>query len=229
MKETYSKKCLVIGSRSSLGKEISEVFKSHGYQVIGTSREVNTDGKNAEYYLDLTEPDSFENLSAKLGKLDICIYCSGLLLGKALNQYPDQDLDLVFYVNVIGLINLLKIIENKINPNGHVLVLSSIAAFNGSFDPVYASSKAALTGFIRAMAKHSRNGITFNCIAPGLIKDTHMYNSFSKNDIERHIEETPLKVLANITDVAKVCFDICQPHWSHLTGQVIHLNGGRYV
>ena len=229
MSRVDTKKCLIVGLRSSLGKKISEIFSSNGYEVIGTSREVNTENSSSEFYLDLEDPESLKKTSLKIGKLDVVIFCSGLLLGKSLNQYDDLEFDQVININVIGLVRFLQLIESKIEPNGRVLFLSSIAAFNGSFDPLYASSKAALTGLAKAMAKNSTNGITFNCLALGLIKDTTMYSNFRKDEIARHIEQTPLKKLGESTDVAKVCFDLCQNHWSHLTGQVIHLNGGRYL
>ena len=97
------------------------------------------------------------------------------------------------------------------------------------FDPIYASSKSSLSGFMKSMAKNTKRKIRYNELALGLIRNTNMFQQFTKNDLERHLNEIPIAEFGEATEIAKICFDICQPHWSYLNGQTIHLNGGSYT
>ena len=152
----------------------------------------------------------------------------GLFLA-ILNKFSNEKIREVFEVNSVGIVTLFKYLEEKINHSGSVLFLNSIATFNGSFDPIYASSKSSLSGFMKSMAKNTKRKIRYNELALGLIRNTNMFQQFTKNDLERHLNEIPIAEFGEATEIAKICFDICQPHWSYLNGQTIHLNGGRYV
>ena len=56
----------------------------------------------------------------------------------------------------------------------------------------YSSSKAAVIGFTKALAKEEApSGITVNCIAPGFI-ETDMNASLSEDAVGEIIEKTPL-------------------------------------
>ena len=56
-----------------------------------------------------------------------------------------------------------------------------------------------------------------------------MFSQFTDMEKENHIKQTPTKQLNKPGHIAKICFDICQEEWSQLNGQVIDVNGGRYV
>ena len=107
--------------------------------------------------------------------------------------------------------------------------MNSISAFNGSYDASYAASKAAIIGFIKSMAKNGPNTIRFNAIAPGLIEDSKMARQFTVEDFDRHKSETPTGLHNDSSKIADIVFDICGPSWINMNGQVIHINGGRYV
>ena len=86
----------------------------------------------------------------------------------------DDDWDNVISTNLTGTYNLTKIfIRNMIkNKNGRIINISSVAGLMGNPGQVnYASSKSALNGFTKSLAKEigSRN-ITVNSIAPGLYR-----------------------------------------------------------
>lgn len=156
-------------------------------------------------------------------------FCSGILLGKELNLYDDDEIDSVFNINIIGPIKLIKRLKDKFNPKSKILFVGSIARSAGSYDEVYAASKSAIHALVKSIAKKSNNGINCNCISPGLIENSNMYNKFSASEINIHKSQTPTGELLNLQDIAKVCFNICQDEWNQLNGQIIDINGGRYV
>ena len=229
MTELNKKNCLVIGRNSSLGTEISKYFSSMDYRVIGSSVSATSQDSSTQLLLDLTRPHTFDSFASNISNIDCLIFAAGLLPGKALNKFSYEEIREVFEVNSVGIVTLFKYLEEKLNDSGSVIFLNSIAAFNGSFDPIYASSKSSLSGFIKSMAKNTKRKIRYNELALGLVRNTNMFQEFEKKDLERHLNEIPMAEYGDPTEIAKICFDICQPHWSYLNGQTIHLNGGRYV
>ncbi len=149
--------------------------------------------------------------------------------GKNFFDYSNEEVELVFKSNLIAPLLILKSLINVMKDGGSVLFISSISGSAGSFDEFYSSSKAALHGLVKSLAKKSKKGIRFNCLAPGLIEGSSMYQTFTHEEINRHRLETPTNSLIHLDEMAKVCFDLSQPHWQALNGQVININGGRYV
>tara|TARA_Y100000589_G_C27174417_1_gene638115 strand:- start:247 stop:924 length:678 start_codon:yes stop_codon:yes gene_type:complete len=223
------KKCLIVGSKSSLGNEIKNLFKLKDYEVYGTSRSYKNLIDSKKIFLDFEDEKSINDFSNKIPLIDCLIFSNGILLGKELVDYDDSEFTKVFNINIIGPIKLLKKINNKLNPGCKILFIGSIAGSAGSFDEVYAASKSAINSFVKSLAKKSKNNIRCNCLAPGLIENTTMFKKFSEEDINKHKMQTPTKELNSIKKIAKISFDICQEDWAQLNGQIIDINGGRYV
>ena len=90
----------------------------------------------------------------------------------------------------------------------------------------YSSSKAALNGFTKSLAKEvgSRN-ITVNCVAPGFI-ETDMTSYLNQNGKNEIIDKIPLGRLGTSDDVAKLVLFLASPEASYITGQTISIDGG---
>ncbi|MBR9900667.1 MAG: SDR family oxidoreductase [Rhodospirillales bacterium] len=224
-----SKTCLVIGADSSVGRALVEHYVLAGYQVIGTTRRLADPTSENHLYVDLENAGSVKALADKVETIDVLIFCIGALPGKDLQHYSDEDLQEVFHANVIIVIKALRHLQSYLNAHGAVLFIGSIAGSAGSYDEAYSASKAALVGLTKSLAKKSQNGVRFNCIAPGLIEGSTMFEGFAEGEIEKHVQQTPVGKLIALEDLVKICFDISQPHWASLNGQVIDINGGRYV
>ena len=221
--------CLIVGSQSSLGNEIKNIFLKNNYQVFGTSRKFKKFNENNNIFLDYGNNESLNTIAEEIDFLDAIVFCTGLLKSKEFIDYDDSEILEVFQANIIGPIKLLKRIFHKFNPECKIVFIGSIAGSAGSFDEVYASSKSAISAFVKSLAKKSKNNIRCNCISPGLIENSSMFGQFSKENIKSHKNQTPTNELNQLNKIAKVCFDICQDNWTQLNGQVIDINGGRYV
>jgi 3-oxoacyl-[acyl-carrier protein] reductase len=141
----------------------------------------------------------------------------------------DEDWDNVIETNLTGTFNLSKIfIKNMIkNKSGRIINISSVSGLMGNPGQVnYASSKAALTGFTKSLAKEvgSRN-ITVNSVAPGYI-DTDM-TSFLDNDAkEKIINNIPLGRIGVTSDISELVMFLASDEASYITGQTISVDGG---
>ena len=141
----------------------------------------------------------------------------------------DSDWDNVINTNLNGVFNLSKIfIKNMVkNRNGRIINISSISGLMGNPGQVnYSSSKAALNGFTKSLAKElgSRN-ITVNSVAPGFIETdmTSYLDDSAKKDL---IETIPLKRLGRPEDVAELVLFLASEEASYITGQTISIDGG---
>ena len=111
--------------------------------------------------------------------------------------------------------------------NATNLDISSISGLMGNPGQVnYSSSKAALNGFTRSLAKEvgSRN-ITVNCIAPGFI-DTDMTSYLNENEKTEILKKIPLKKFGRPEDISKLAMFLISDEASYITGQTISIDGG---
>ena len=113
---------------------------------------------------------------------------------------------------------------------GRIINISSMwGQVGASCEVAYSTTKAALIGFTKALAKEvGPSGITVNAIAPGVIL-TEMNASLSEETLAALCEETPLCRLGTPEDVAQVALFLIGDGGNFITGQVIAPNGGFVV
>lgn len=221
--------CLIFGGNASIANEISKIFFKNGYTIITASRSISDIG-DSEFEFSKRENGESKILQInEICEVDVLIFCIGKLYGKALGDYLQDEIYDSFDSNVITVAKSYQLFSPALSNNASVIFLSSIAASAGSYDEVYSASKSALHGLTKSLARKSPNGIRVNCIAPGLIADSAMSHKFTNKEIEKHRVETPIKRLVSKEEIARIIFDVCQPHWSSLNGHILNINGGRYV
>ena len=140
-----------------------------------------------------------------------------------------EDINKVFSINIIGQIQLISMLQPIMSRKVRILMMSSISAQRGSFDPIYASSKAAISGFTKSMMSTLPKDATINAIAPGLIEESAMFDEMTNERQDFHKNQIHSGKLLLGSDLADIIFDLCQDHWSHLNGACIDLNGGQNV
>ena len=227
---------LIVGASSSIGSEISLLFRKESMRVIETytSNKPNiSDEHSSPLHLDLRSNESIDgfvkNLNKTCSSVDVAIFLSGVLPGKKIDKCELSDIDEVMAVNFNGQAKLLSKMLPLFNDESRLLLFSSISAQRGSFDPIYAASKGAVLSLVKSLATALPSGARINSIAPGLIQDSSMYQDMSQERQEHHRNQVPSKQLLSSKDLAKIVFDLCQVHWAHLNGACIDLNGGQNV
>lgn len=110
---------------------------------------------------------------------------------------------------------------------GSILTISSIwGMVGGSCEVAYSSTKSALIGLCKALAKElGPSNIRVNCIAPGVI-ETEMNGNLTKEDMEALCEETPLGCVGTPRNVADCALFLASEQGRFFTGQVLSPNGG---
>ena len=110
--------------------------------------------------------------------------------------------------------------------SGKIINISSIWGMVGaSCEVAYSTTKAAVIGFTKALAKElAPSNIQVNAIACGVI-DTAMNACFSEEDMTALREEIPADRLGRPEEVARPALQLAQAP-DYLTGQIITIDGG---
>ena len=236
MKITFNKSTtLIIGGSSSIGLAICDEFINNEYNVLATysTKEIFPKMLLQTHVLDLISDQSIKDFVAHLSSKSIIfkniIFLPSILPGNNLAEYKENDYMNVMQINFLGQAKLVKGLTKLMEDKASILMMSSISARRGSYDPIYAASKGAVLSFVKSMATQIPKGSRINAIAPGLIEDSKMYLDMKKSRQDFHRLASPSGQLIKLEDLAKIIFDLCQPHWRQMNGACIDINGGVYV
>ena len=237
-----SKIVLVTGASRGIGLEAAKHFSKEGYKVIGSSRgdfnlgELIGDDSAISVQLDLMSKESIKNLFADLKSEDllpsVLVNNAGITKDQLFLRMKDEDWDDVIETNLNGLFRVTKafikpMVKNKF---GRVINISSVAGLMGNSGQInYSSSKSAMIGFSRSLAKElgSRN-ITSNVVAPGFI-ETDMTTFLSDDEKVEVSKNIPMKRFGTVQDVAKCIVFLASDEANYITGQTISVDGGLFM
>ncbi len=183
------KTILVSGSSSGIGFAICEESKKQGHNVIGISRNINSQATELgirSYSVDITNQNQINelvnNLTSENITIDILINNAGLLIKDKFRDTTDDAFKKVYDVNIFGLANLTRALLPIINTDGQVINISSIGGVNRSKKfpglSAYASSKGALITLTEVLAEEYRSSPRFNCLALGSVKTKMLAEAF---------------------------------------------------
>ena len=237
-----SKKVLITGGRTGIGKAIAKTFYEKGYEVYILGRrkekleEVCNDTNNSINYFicDISNDNDIKQIINKLNNIDTLINCAGIISsGEEKEKYDYFELNNIIDTNLKGTIRMcLQIIDKwkENNTKGNIINIGSIVASNGSkYFPIYSASKAGIIAFSKSIAsRYGKLGIRCNVISPGVIKTPMSY--IETPDFDDYIQDiennTPLRRLGNPDDIAKVALFLDSENSLFITGQDIVVDGG---
>jgi 3-oxoacyl-[acyl-carrier protein] reductase len=111
-----------------------------------------------------------------------------------------------------------------------IVNIGGMSAHSGSAGRAHVvAAKAGLAGLTRALAHDlAPDGITVNCVAPGLI-DTTRGHPAGGTPAHHAVNRTLLGRRGEPDDIAAVVTFLCGPGARYITGQTLHANGGAYL
>lgn len=236
------KVALITGASCGIGRQMARDFAAQEYGVaIGYLRhEQEALALQAELgpsalavQADLADAKAIaamvQKVTAHFGNIDVLINNAGISSFGLLTEISEKDWLRLFDINVHGAYRCIREVLPKMISRGRgvILNISSIWGVTGaSCEVCYSSTKAALIGLTKALAKEvGPSGIRVNCIAPGVI-ETDMNAHLSAGDLSALAEETPLGRIGTPEDVSAAALFLASPGASFITGQVLGANGG---
>jgi 3-oxoacyl-[acyl-carrier protein] reductase len=230
------KKVLVSGGTKGIGGAIVTKLLDEGYSVIATTRDKTKanilEHKNLTIEnLDLSSKDSVSEFQEKVEsfKPSILINNAGVTKDNLFLRMSENDWTEVIETNLNGTYRLTKIFLKDMIKNkwGRIINIGSVSGLMGNPGQTnYASSKAALEGFTRSLAKEigSRN-ITVNLVSPGFI-NTDMTSGLTIEKLESQI---PLGRIGDPSDVASLVAFLASEGAGYITGQTLVVDGGLFM
>lgn len=236
---------LITGASGGIGSAIAIKFAQAGYNVAicynqnsanahAIDQKIKAMGtKSITIQADVSRHSQvkaiFERIDKELGGVDILVNNAGISQIKMINDVTPQEWDEMFAVNTKSAYLCSKeALPHMVGQKfGRIINISSMWGIIGaSCEVAYSSSKAALIGFTKALAKElAPSGITVNCICPGLI-DTPMNSHLSKEDLADFIDDIPVMRMGNPYEIAHAAAFFAHEDSGYITSQILAVDGG---
>ena len=171
-------------------------------------------------------------IKSKYGVVSILVNNAGINKDNLLIRMSEEEWDEVINTNLTSLYRMSKEFLKDMMKNrfGRIINIGSVVGLMGNAGQTnYASTKAALIGFTKSLAREvaSRN-ITVNSISPGFI-DTDMTKVLSEDQKKSLISSIPLGRMGEAKELASVVNFLASDDASYITGENINVNGGLYM
>ena len=205
---------------AKLEKVASQVRKKHPRTRLDTR------------HFDITDHKAMIHFGENLRKTELygLVNNAGIYLGRDLFHYSPDAMQTVLQTNLFSAIHLSQIVGNVLVKNkrpGVIVNVSSIAAFEGSSDALYGTTKAGLIGLTRSCALTFAPWVRVNAIAPGLV-DTPLIDAIPKWRRKEFERGERLKGRITPASVAASVWFLLSDESRHTTGSVLDLNNGGY-
>ena len=225
-----NKIAFVIGGLGTIGLEVSKALLDSGAQVViidvkTLDKKLKTFvkknnfkyyqlNKNWEKYLS----KDFKKIVRKFSTPDIFVNCSYPKTNKwKFNTFEKLKLsELTKNINQLGSIYGLKAQDMSLYKNTKIKENAS-----------YSIIKGGIINFSKQMASYyGKYAIRINNVCPGGVRNPKDNNQKNLNFMKRYNLKTPLKKMAESSDVASAVLFLSSNSSSHITGQTLVVDGG---
>jgi 3-oxoacyl-[acyl-carrier protein] reductase len=173
-----------------------------------------------------------ENVSGKLGGLDILINNAGITLDNLSIRLTEENWKKVLDINLTSSFLMCKFAIKKMLKNkfGKIINITSIVGHTGNLGQAnYAASKAGIIAFSKSLAiEYAKKNINVNCVSPGFIK-TEMTDKINEDFKKILISKIPSGDLGTGEDVSNCVAFLASDMAKYINGETIHVNGGMYM
>ena len=229
----------VTGGASGVGAGIVRVLAAAGARVVSLDR-VNLptayDEPVVRVPLDIRDGASVDAATVSLidhGLTpDILVNNAGIARDSVVWKMSDEAWVDVLDVNLSGAFRMTRACAPAMRRKrgGAIVNIASINALRGKFGQAnYAASKGGLIAFTKAVAKElARERVRVNAIAPGFI-DTPLTAALPSEVLDQARREILLGGFGTPADIGNAVLFLASPLASHITGQVLVVDGGQLI
>lgn len=235
------KTILITGASSGIGKATAIECSKLGAKVVITAR--NEDRLQETLKLlegdghmmiccNLSDPEAIANMILQLPLLDGVVNNAGFTKTLPIQFIKEEALLDILKVNTVAPISIVRwlIKKKKLNPGSSIVFTSSMSAIGrvSVGNSMYASSKGAISAFVRAAAKElADRKIRVNAVCPGMI-DTGILDAgtITVEQMKADIENYPLKRYGKPEEVAWAMIYLLSDASAWTTGTNVIIDGG---
>ncbi len=249
-----SKKIIVTGGGSGLGKSMTKYFLELGAQVVITSRNLEKLQKTAQELSEATgskcyavqcDVRNYEEVEAMISQSHQHLGEVDILMNNAAGNFisPTERLSSNAFDTIIDIV--LKGTKNctlalgkhwidQKQENKTILNIVTTYAWTGSAYVVpSATAKAGVLAMTRSLAvEWAKYGIRFNAIAPGPFPTKGAWDRLLPGDLKEKFDlskKVPLKRVGEHQELANLAAYLVSDFSHYLNGEVITIDGGEWL
>lgn len=246
MKRLESKKALVTGAGSGIGKAIAKRFAAEGAAVAildineeagqrTTSEIAGAGGEALAVRCDVGDSTAvaaaFDKALAELGGLDILVNNTGVIRQSPVAETSDEDWDFIIRTNLrsVFLCTRRALREMiKQGRGGRIIAISSIHAVLSEPNCChYTAAKGGIESFIRTVATEAApHKITANYIRPGATFTELTIPMYTESVKRSLFERVPMREIAEADWIASGALFLASDDSRYMTGQHLTIDGG---
>lgn len=204
-------------------KALASRIEKHGSKVIVIQCDVSLFEQADKMVADVI---------AEFGQLDILVNNAGINRDGVIWKMTEQMWDSVLDTDLKGYFNFIRAAAPNFreHKSGKIVNVTSINGLRGKFGQAnYSAAKAGIIGLTKAVARElGKYSVNVNAVAPGMIL-TDMMADLPDDIKQKAVDETVLGRLGAPEEVASVIAFLCSDEASHITGEVIKIDGGQYI
>ena len=244
-----NKVVIVTGGASGIGQAVVERLARDNFTVVildideeggkQVAAEIQGRGKPAAFIaLDVTrETDvqkTFHKIISDHGRIDALVNVAGGSLHKhPIGEFPLDHWRAIIDANLTSTFLCCRAVIDlmKTQKSGAIVNISSDIGFSGDAGrSAYAAAKAGIVGFSKTLALElAPFGVRANVVAPGRIATKRVRATYSDAEWEAAAKRIPLGHAGEPSDVAEAVAFLAGDSSRHMTGQTLHINGGRIM
>ncbi|XP_972085.2 L-xylulose reductase [Tribolium castaneum] len=232
------KTALVTGASQGIGRDIVKQLAKGGAKVVAVARNkellesLKEEVPSIEIIpCDLSDWNATQNALSHLSP-DLLVNNAGLAILKPLTRVSESDVDQLFAINVKALIQVTKLVTEKLlqrGVSGSIVNISSQASMAGLLNhSVYCSTKGAVDAFTRAAALElGPHNIRVNCVNPTVIMTAMGRLGWSEPKVaEPMLQKIPLRRFGEVQEVVDAVLFLLSDKASMITGTCLPVDGG---
>jgi len=244
MDRLKDKVAIITGSTSGMGRDTAYIFAEEGAKVMIVGRNedrarevvenIEKNGGEAAYVIvDMAERDSLgrivDEAIARFGTVDVLYNNAGLLSVSSTLDIPLEEWDKIMQVNCTSALILSKKVAPIMKEKGKGVIINtcSVAGTSARWGAVaYCTSKHAIGGLTKALARELGPEIRVNALLPGAILTSMLESVGGEVAVEGMKEMSPLKRIGSGREIGTAALFFATDDSSFITGQLLRVDGG---
>ena len=239
-----SKTILITGAASGIGLASAKMLLEKGHRIVAFDPQEDLmraelpNCEEVEFFCgDVSKTadcqSSVIKTVEKFGNLNALMHWGAAHSTKRWDELDAEECNFIMAVNVTGSFLISQAAaHNMMSHNGGSIVLTTSASMlygvtggNGQGGPAYATSKAAIIGLNRSLARSLAPKVRCNAVSPG-IAETAMIADYSTDQRAAMSKRFPMGRFGEPEEIANAGIFLISEKASFITGEVIHANGG---
>ena len=238
-----NKNIVVTAAAQGIGRATAIAYSKEGANVVATDineeklNELKAENSNIKTeVLDSTNKEAVENFSQSIKDVDVLFHAVGFVHHGTILECDSEEFYNSININIYSAYLMSKnLLPKMLKKNkGNIIIVSS-AASNVKGAPnrfIYGTTKAALNGFVKAMAAdYVKQGIRCNAILPGTVETPSWEGRVAMSDDpvqarKDFINRQAMGRLAQPEEIASLAVYLASDESDFVTGTLNLIDGG---